>query len=94
MGFKSLARKAEYIRNWRKTHPLTPEQRFKDNARSKAGRYKRRGLLQPLPCETCGTTVKVEMHHIDYRYPLIVAWMCRPCHLAEHRRLPTLQVTL
>jgi hypothetical protein len=75
---------AAYMRNWRRSHSLTDAQRRKDNARSKAGVYKRRGILTPLPCEDCGST-EVEMHHIDYNYPLIVAWLCRPCHLSHHR---------
>jgi hypothetical protein len=74
--------KARYMREWRRTHPLTPEQRFKDNARSYAGVYKRRGLLVPQPC-ACGST-DVQMHHPDYSQPLLVIWMCRSCHLALH----------
>lgn len=79
-----LVHHAEYMRNWRKTHPLTPEQRVKDKARSKAAVYQKRGLLKPQPCEKCGTETKVEKHHDDYGKPLDVRWMCRPCHLAEH----------
>lgn len=71
--------KAAYDREWRKTHPMTPEQRWKDAARSYASVYKRRGLLVPKPCERCGST-EVEMHHSDYRFPLRVRWLCR-----EHR---------
>jgi hypothetical protein len=70
------------MRAWRKTHPLTPEQRFKDTARSYAGVYKRRGHLVPEPC-ACGS-FNVEMHHPDYSKPLLVVWMCRPCHLWHH----------
>ena len=74
---------AAYMRDWRKTHPLTPEQKRKDNARSYANTYKKRGKLVPLPC-TCGS-MRVQMHHPDYDRPLDVVWMCRPCHLAHHR---------
>ena len=77
MPYANKSDKNAYMRRYRQTHPLTPEQRFKDNARSKAGVYKRRGILMPLPCEDCGSS-EVEMHHIDYEYPLIVAWLCRP----------------
>lgn len=86
MPYKNLADKAAYMRRYRQTHPLSPSQRFKDNVRSKAGVYKRRGLLNPLPCEVCGTTIKVEMHHPDYEYPLIVAWLCRASHVDHHRQ--------
>ena len=74
---------AAYMRNWRKTHKLTPEQRIKDNARSYANVYQRRGKLLPLPCQTCGSE-KSEKHHDDYSKPLDVRWLCRRCHLAEH----------
>lgn len=75
---------AAYMREWRKTHPLTPEQKKKDNCRSYANVYKKRGKLIPQPCE-CGST-NVEMHHVDYDKPLQVVWMCRKCHLEHHRR--------
>ena len=75
---------AAYMRTWRKTHPLTPEQRIKDNCRSYAGVYRRRGLLIPEPCEDCDDP-DVEMHHTDYSQPLLVIWLCRACHLFRHR---------
>lgn len=75
---------AAYMRAWRKTHPLTPEQRVKDNCRSYAGVYKRRGYLKPRPCAECRSQ-RAEMHHPDYSKPLMVVWLCRPCHLALHK---------
>jgi hypothetical protein len=74
---------AAYMREWRKTHPMSDEERFKDSARSYAGVYKRRGKLVPQPCQ-CGAPI-VEMHHPDYAKPLEVEWTCRPCHLEIHR---------
>ena len=74
---------AAYMRGWRPAHPLTPEQRMKDTARSYANVYRRRGNLVPEPCE-CGEE-KVEMHHPDYQRPTHVQWMCRPCHLNLHQ---------
>lgn len=73
---------AAYMREWRKTHPLTEVAREKDMVRSIAGTYKRRGVLVPQPC-ACGSS-DVEMHHPDYDRPLLVVWMCRPCHLNYH----------
>jgi hypothetical protein len=75
---------AVYMRRWRKTHPLTPEQRYKDNSRSYANVYKHRGKLVPEAC-ICGQT-NVEMHHDDYDRPLEVDWMCRECHLSFHMK--------
>ena len=73
---------AAYMRGWRKNHPLTEDQRYKDNCRSYAGVYKRRGILVPQLCK-CGS-IKTEMHHEDYDQPLHVEWLCRSCHLALH----------
>jgi len=75
---------AAYMREWRKTHPMSPDQRAKDNARSYANTYQRRGKLIPQPCELCGT-LKAEKHHDDYSRPLDVRWLCRACHLALHK---------
>jgi hypothetical protein len=75
---------AVYMRQWRKTHPLSAEARRKDITRSYAGVYKRRGLLVPERCQ-CGAG-KTEMHHKDYSKPLQVQWLCRPCHQVEHQK--------
>lgn len=74
------------MREWRKTHPMSAEQRFKDNARSLAAAYKKRGVLKPEPCEVCGS-LDVEMHHEDYSKPLEVHWLCREHHLAHHHEI-------
>jgi len=73
-----------YQRKWRSKHRLTPEQRLKDNARSYANVYKRKGLLIPEPCKCCGAE-KTEMHHEDYKKPIDIVWLCRECHMSLHR---------
>lgn len=77
---------AKWMRQWRKTHPMTPEQRMKDTARSYAGVYLRRGKIVRTPCVECGAE-PAEMHHPDYSKPLEIMWLCRPCHMELHRRL-------
>jgi hypothetical protein len=84
---------ADYMRTWRQHHPPSAEQRRKDNARSYAGTYKRRGRLRPEPCQDCGTTESVEMHHHDYTRPLDVTWLCRSCRLARPRAAPPVATT-
>lgn len=79
---------AAYMRANRPRHSDLPEeQRRRANARSYANVYKRRGKLVPEPCKRCGGD-DAEMHHHDYSQPLEVEWLCRPCHLTEHRPCP------
>ena len=65
---------------------LSDEQKKRDNARSYAGTYKRRGLIKQQPCEKCGS-MDSEMHHEDYDSPLVVTWLCRRCHLDRHESI-------
>jgi len=71
------------MRKWRKTHKLTEEQKKKDNCRSYAGVYLRRGKITKSPCKECGDE-NSKMHHEDYDKPLEVTWLCRKCHLDLH----------
>ena len=75
---------AAYMREWRKTHPLTEEQRIKDRARSYANVYQKRGKLTPQGCSVKGCNHPAEKHHHDYSKPLDVEWMCRKHHLQSH----------
>jgi hypothetical protein len=77
------AKHAAYMREWRKTHPLTPEQRKKMNARSYAQVNLQRGRLSKEPCFVCDGDA--QMHHPDYGQPLKVVWLCRKHHLDWHR---------
>lgn len=74
---------AAYMREWRKTHPLTEEQRKRDNARSYANVYLRRGKIKREPCKDCGGPGE-HMHHEDYDKPLGITWLCKGCHRARH----------
>lgn len=73
---------AAYMRDWRKTHFMSPEQKKKDIARSYLGVYIRRGKINREPCEVCGS--KAEAHHDDYSKPLQVKWLCRKHHMKLH----------
>lgn len=75
------------MREWRQDHPLNDEQRRKDNCRSYANVYLKRGKIERGPCEDCGVAPEddtVEMHHADYSKPLEITWLCRDCHLDRH----------
>ena len=79
-----LACHRAYMREWRKSHPLTDEQRKKDNARAYARVYQKRGHLKPESCAECGGE-KAQKHHPDYSRPTFVVWLCRPCHMQIHK---------
>jgi hypothetical protein len=82
-GHYCLPCHSAWMREWRKTHPMSEEQRRKDTARSYAHQYLKRGKIQRQPCRICGAA-KAEMHHDDYSKPLEIDWLCRPCHVALH----------
>jgi hypothetical protein len=71
------------MREWRRSHPLTPEQKRKANARAYANVYLRRGKIERGPCADCGKP-GMHMHHADYDKPLEVTWLCDECHGARH----------
>ena len=73
---------ATYMRNWRKSHHMTEEQRKKDNCRSYARVYLTRGLLKKKGCAVCDG--EAQMHHPDYDRPLEVVWLCKKHHRDVH----------
>lgn len=75
--FSNPERKAKtliYQRNRRRKDPV------KDKARRDLHRALQSGKLQRKPCEVCSK--KAQAHHIDYRYPLAVRWLCFEHHRA------------
>lgn len=75
---------SEYMKKWRKTHPLNKEQKERDIARSYAFVYLSKGKIERKNCEVCGE--KAQMHHNDYKKPLEVQWLCRKHHLDLHSK--------
>lgn len=47
----------------------------------------RTGQIKRMPCQFCGTTLRVQAHHDDYAQPLNVMWLCQPHHAARHAYL-------
>lgn len=37
-------------------------------------------LTSPGLCQGCGLPKRLEKHHPDYSKPLLVVWLCKPCH--------------
>jgi hypothetical protein len=46
---------------------------------------KDRRIIRPETCSRCNKTARIEGHHPDYSKALEVVWLCRPCHVEEHR---------
>lgn len=66
---KKLA--ASILRSWRAEHP----------ERMAAHNTVARAELQPPDlCEGCGLPLRLEKHHPDYSKPLLIVWLCKPCH--------------
>jgi hypothetical protein len=57
-------------------------------AREMARRALARGEITPQPCERCGATERVEMHHDDYLKPKVVRFLCIKHHKDHHRGEP------
>lgn len=77
--------KARYMRDWRKTHPQTVEQKRRQNARAYLHVYVKRGKIVKKPCQVCQSPDS-EAHHADYTKPLEVVWLCRDHHLELHAK--------
>lgn len=67
------------MREWRKTHRLTPEQALKDSTRSYTSVYIRRGNVTKGKCAVCKHP-DTEAHHKDYSQPLLIVWLCKKHH--------------
>lgn len=78
------AGKASIERSRQKWDESNPEKRKAHRAVNNAVRDGR--IEKSRRCEACGSAPKrIEGHHRDYTKPLDVVWLCRLCHVAEHR---------
>lgn len=66
-----IAQSVRVTREWRRKHP---ERQKAHNAADRAE------LTAPECCEGCGLKRRLEKHHHDYSKPLLVVWLCKPCH--------------
>jgi hypothetical protein len=90
----------EYLRDWKRRHPervrLHRLRLNRDHLRARwrvADAIRSGRLVRPSTCSECGVDPgvdelgrsRVEAHHDRYDDPLVVRWLCRPCHIDEHR---------
>ncbi len=77
---KGKRRFKEYQRNRRNKFP------GKRRARDKLGRAISSGKIERRKCEVCGET-KTQAHHLDYRKPLEIIWLCFKHHRQKHGQM-------
>ena len=78
------AGKASAIKSKNKWIKNNPQKR---QAHIALGNAVKRGRVEkPEECELCGDKpTRIEGHHHDYSKPLDVVWLCKPCHMLEHK---------
>lgn len=89
--FQTEHRKAKTIEYQRTRRAKNPE---KNRARAMVGYAIKAGHLARGPCESCGTTIKVQAHHDDYLKPLQVRWFCFKCHREHAHGQTTLETRI
>ena len=84
---------AEKSRRYRKEHPeAVKRQREKSDPEKELARKTLRDAVRcgnvpkASACEDCGATTRLHGHHADYSKPLVVRWLCPPCHGKLHRQ--------
>lgn len=60
---------------WRAAHPEGVHAHHVANNAVRDGK-----LIRETLCEGCGLPKRLEKHHPDYARPLLVVWLCKPCH--------------
>jgi hypothetical protein len=77
---KRIKAATEITRAWR------AEDARRNVAHSSVARAIRNGTLVRQPCVRCAETKSIA-HHEDYDHPLVVMWLCQPCHKQRHKEL-------
>jgi len=64
------------------------ENKFKSEAKTKAGIYNKKHRIKKHYCKHCGILeskkIKLYMHHPDYSKPIEVITLCASCHVKLH----------
>ena len=60
---------------------------IKQEARKKVSQALKKGKIKkPNKCTKCNINSKVQAHHINYKKPLFVEWLCSSCHANKHNK--------
>lgn len=76
--WRSTEEKKEWYREYRKA-------RYEKDKNKVKARNATRKLVRPESCSNCFKVGKVEAHHDDYAFPLVVRWLCPLCHNKWHK---------
>jgi len=77
---KRIKATTEITRAWR------AEDSRRNVAHNQVAKAVRNGTLVRQPCVRCDETKSIA-HHEDYDHPLVVMWLCQPCHKQRHKEL-------
>ncbi len=74
------------IKEYQKKYPYRVKAVSAINNRIVAG-----SIIKPDNCSVCGDeTDWISAHHENYALPLVVVWLCPPCHKARHKYLKSI----
>jgi hypothetical protein len=71
------------VKKWQSKHPEQIKAERKLNTQIKNGKIKRKCCVICKEIKTCG-------HHLDYKKPLLVIWLCS----SHHRQVHTKEISL
>ena len=65
----------------------------KETATANTGRRRAQRLYAASPCSICGSTTKIQRHHVDgnplNNHPDNIMVICQPCHIRRHNHEKT-----
>ena len=86
-GWDTMCRKCKSERVTKAYHANLTESRRRNRAGKNLRSAVWRGKISvPDKCSDCGRSAILEGHHPDYDKPLVVVWVCVPCHRKLHHR--------
>ncbi len=70
-----MALRHKVCTEWNRRHPEWRKATLVANRAVRDGK-----LIAPTHCEGCNLPKRLEKHHPDYSKPLLILWLCKPCH--------------